>query len=188
MTPQILQLDVNGQPIDWINWQDAVTYEAKGLVAWSMGEAEFSFRGGNSRLTGEQSVIKTSSIIAVRGTSKKKRKHREVALTNYDLFRRDCHICAYCGKRFSDGNLSRDHVHPTSRGGEDIWMNVVTSCKSCNNKKDNMTLAEAGMDLLYVPYVPTFAEHLIFKGRNVLADQMDFLMAFVPATSRLHQH
>jgi 5-methylcytosine-specific restriction endonuclease McrA len=86
-----------------------------------------------------------------------------------------------------EAKLSRDHIIPRSRGGKDIWTNVVTACKACNCHKDNMTPQEADMPLLYVPYEPSHAESLILKNRRVLADQMEFLLAFVPSHSRLHK-
>lgn len=184
----ILQLDSQGQPQDWITWQDAATYHAKGLVSWSLGEVETVIRGGNNRMTGEQSVIKTSSIIAVKGESSSgKRRHRAPALNNRELFRRDRFTCAYCGGIFKEAALSRDHIHPRSRGGRDIWMNCVTCCAKCNQKKDDMMLEEAGLQLLYAPYVPSRAEHLILANRNVLFDQMEFLLAFIPEDSRLRK-
>lgn len=181
----ILQLDQQGQPNKWVTWQDAAVYHAKGLVAWELGEFNTTIRGGNSRMTGEQSIIVTSSIIAVKGEAGGKRKHRAPALNNRELFRRDRHMCGYCGHVFGDAKLTRDHIQPKSRGGKDIWMNVVTCCAKCNQKKDDKTLAESGLQLLYLPYIPSRAEHLILANRNVLVDQMEFLMTFVPANSRL---
>ena len=102
-----------------------------------------------------------------------------------DLFRRDQHICAYCGNRFLVGDLSRDHVQPVSKGGPNIWTNVVTACHSCNKYKDDRTPEQAGMELYYVPYTPNRAEWLILQNRKILADQMDFLIAKVPRESRL---
>lgn len=183
----ILQLDSQGQPNKWITWQDAVVYHAKDLVSWTLGEVEFVARGGSNRLTGEQSVIKTSSIIAIKGEVAAKRRNRPPALNNRELFRRDRYMCAYCGGIFKEAGLSRDHITPRSKGGQDIWMNVVTSCGKCNQRKDDKTLEEAGMQLLYVPYVPNRAEHLILANRSILADQMDFLMSFIPDHSRIKQ-
>ena len=42
------------------------------------------------------------------------------------------------------------------------------------------------MPLLYVPYVPNRHEHFILRNRRILADQMEYLLAGVPRTSRLH--
>jgi 5-methylcytosine-specific restriction endonuclease McrA len=82
--------------------------------------------------------------------------------------------------------LSRDHIVPLSRGGEDRWMNVVTACRGCNSKKDNRTPEAARMPLLYLPYVPNRHEHMILQNRRILVDQMQYLMARVPKHSRLH--
>lgn len=180
----ILQLDSSGQPVKWITWQDAAVYHSKGLVSWSLGELAMTLRGGNNRLTGQQSVITTSSIIAVKGVATGKRKHRAPSLNNKELFRRDRHVCAYCTKTFPDSKLTRDHIIPTSKGGGDNWSNVVTACSKCNQKKDDMLLEEAKMELFYLPYIPSRAEHLILANRNILADQMDFLLSFVPVNSR----
>jgi 5-methylcytosine-specific restriction endonuclease McrA len=183
----ILQLDQSGQPAKWITWQAAAVYHAKGLVAWEQGETETVIRGGNNRITGQQSIIRTSSIIAVKGEAGGKRKFRQPTLNNRELFRRDRYICAYCGGLFKESQLSRDHIQPRSKGGADTWMNVVTCCAKCNQKKDNKTLDEAGLQLLYAPYVPSRAEHLILANRNVLYDQMEFLMAFIPENSRIRE-
>jgi 5-methylcytosine-specific restriction endonuclease McrA len=183
---KILQLDIDGQPKEWISWQDAAVYHAKGQVSWSLGEFETVIRGGNNRITGEQSIIKTSSIIAIKGAVGK-RRHTVPSLNNTELFRRDRCTCAYCGHVFSDSKLTRDHIIPKYLKGQDIWMNVVTCCGKCNQKKDCKTLEEAGLTLLYAPYIPSKAEHLILANRHILADQMEFLMAFVDKKSRLHQ-
>jgi hypothetical protein len=77
-------------------------------------------------------------------------------------------------------------VVPTSRGGADTWLNCVTACRSCNGRKGNRLPEEARMSLLYLPYVPSLHEDMILRGRRILADQMEFLLASVPRSSRLH--
>jgi hypothetical protein len=42
------------------------------------------------------------------------------------------------------------------------------------------------MSLLYVPYAPSRHEHFILRNRRILADQMEYLLAGVPKSSRLH--
>ncbi|AEE44913.1 HNH endonuclease [Cellulomonas fimi] len=73
------------------------------------------------------------------------------------LLLRDGRTCAYCGARGAD---TVDHVRPRSRGGADSWLNTVTACGRCNNRKRDRTPEEAGMRLRYAPRVPTFAELL----------------------------
>ena len=44
---------------------------------------------------------------------------------------------------------------------------------------------EAGMELIYTPYVPNKAEYLILTNRKILSDQMDFLVQHVSSQSRV---
>lgn len=194
MHPAILVLDKQYQPHQWVPIEEAIIAEAKDLVLEHLGEAVFMYRGGVNR-AGEQSRIHTSSIIVIDGVAPH-RKHKAPALTNTALFQRDRCLCAYCGNKFRASELTRDHVMPRSKGGPDIWMNVVTACKSCNSLKDDISpgqklhrdsngrqvLGPQGtgfMDPLYVPYVPCRAEHMILKNRHIKADQMEFLLGMV---------
>ncbi len=114
----ILTLDSHGVPHRWISWQQACFYYAKNLVAWTLGEQTFTYYGGISRVTGERSSISAHSIIAIKGKALAAKGFNQVPpLNNRELFRRDRHVCAYCGTRHLGRDLSRDHVVPVSRGG-----------------------------------------------------------------------
>lgn len=181
----ILALDITGTPRQWISSDEAITYHAKNLVAWTLGEIVAKYRGGVQD-NGKRSYIESPSIIAINGHGFDPSKHQKVKLTNKTLFGRDRHVCAYCGEHSQNyHNLSRDHILPISKGGEDTWMNVVTACKSCNLDKGNKTLKDANKELLYVPYTPNHFENLILQNRNILIDQMDYLMSGVPKHSRI---
>jgi hypothetical protein len=47
--------------------------------------------------------------------------------------------CYYCGGKLTNTNRSIDHMFPVSWGGVTVSPNLVPCCKSCNNKKTNMT-------------------------------------------------
>ena len=79
-----------------------------------------------------------------------------------------------------------DHVTPISRGGQDTWNNVVTACRRCNNLKAWRTPEQARLQLIAVPFTPSYAEYIYLKGRRVLADQMEYLLAHFPRSSPLH--
>lgn len=186
MNSHVLALDIAGNPFDWIPAQEAVLYYATGKVAWELGEQDMVFRGGHSR-SGIQSRITVKPIIAIAGSeimARMLRNELPLGNQNFLLFKRDRHTCAYCGGRFAHKDLSRDHIHPQSRGGKDTWMNCVTACRSCNQQKGDKPV-EQFRPLLYVPYVPCRAEHYLLSGRNVLADQHDYLAAQLPRHSRL---
>lgn len=185
MMSSILVLDIAGNPTDWIDPQDAVLYYAAQKVVWELGRRELVFRGGYSR-AGIQSRIVVRPIIAIACTRVLASLHAPLTLgsQNYQLFKRDRYTCAYCGQRYPYKDLSRDHIVPRSRGGVDTWMNCVTACRRCNQLKGNKRV-EDFRPLLYVPYVPCRAEQHLLNGRNILADQHDYLAAMLPRHSRL---
>lgn len=189
---RVLALDYHGTPHRWISKDDAIVYHAKKLVAWQLDDdkEQIVYRGGINKVTGIQSKICSAPIIAVKRSEGAaiRRMNSVPALTNRELFRRDHSMCAYCGKLFKDFKLTRDHIIPRSKGGEDKWMNVVTACGKCNRKKDDNLLEECDMQLLYLPYTPNRAEALILENRNILTCQMQFLKAYLPEHSRVLKH
>ncbi len=182
----VLQLDVSGRPQAWISAKEAAVIYASDGVAWTLGDAFRVLRGGTQRATGLPSRIEVHSIIAVRGAIPSRAWRQTPALSNPKLFVRDRCVCAYCGGTFHIDDLTREHIVPVSRGGSDSWMNCITACRSCNGRKGNRLPEEARMGLLYLPYVPSLHEDMILRGRRILADQMEFLLASVPRHSRLH--
>ena len=184
---QVLRTDVSGMPLEWINYQEATKLYSSDQVAYSCGESLYVIHGGVNAKTGIPSAIEINSIIATYGSNKSLHESYVPPLNNQTLFKRDAHMCLYCGERYDRRELSRDHVTPISQGGYDCWSNVVTACKRCNNQKANYTPEQAGMELLAVPFIPTHAEYIYLQGRRVLADQMKFLLAHFPRTSPLHE-
>ena len=79
---------------------------------------------------------------------------RPASYSRANVMRRDRHRCAYCDRAAT----TLDHIQPRSRGGGSDWLNTVAACGKCNAKKANRTPAEAGMRLLFDPYVPTRAQ------------------------------
>lgn len=188
--PRVLKIDISGVPQMWVGVEEAARYYATDSVAYTLGEECVRLHGGRSRLTGLRSVLDIHPIIAVNGASMADRLLRtapRLTRFNHKLFRRDCNLCAYCGGEYPDSGLEREHILPVCRGGTDHWMNVVASCRVCNQRKANRTPEEANMPLLYLPYVPSRWEDLILQTRmgHMQGDQMAFLKAGLPATSRL---
>ncbi len=190
LNQQVLRTDISGMPLEWVGYQEAVRLYHLEQVAYTCGTLLYRVHGGICAKTGRRSIIEVNSIIATHGRNREliKLKERYVPpLNNPALFRRDSGLCLYCGETFSSGDLSRDHVTPVIQGGRDIWNNVVTACRRCNNHKAGRTPEQAGMELLAVPFTPTHAEYIYLQGRRVLSDQMEFLRAHFPRTSPLHK-
>lgn len=114
-------------------------------------------------------VIRTSSLSfpfpsVIRLRSYVHMPYRNVILSRRNVLRRDAFECQYCRKK--DG-LTLDHVIPKSRGGRDVWDNLVTACNGCNNRKGSKTPEEAMMPLIRKPFRPS---HVMF-----LRDYLGFI-------------
>ncbi len=185
MEAQILRLNSAGQPIEWLHWKECVCLFARGLVEWSLGGVVKRVHGGRSRITSTPTIMELPSIVAC-GGERLAPVRSNPPLTNSALFYRDNCQCLYCGNYFSFDQLSRDHVHPSSRGGEDKWTNVVASCKRCNQRKGDSLLDEIDMELLALPYQPNPYEYLaLINSTRIRDDQIEYLR---PAFSNYSPH
>jgi 5-methylcytosine-specific restriction endonuclease McrA len=92
------------------------------------------------------------------------------ALTQKNLFSRDNYTCQYCNRHKTQLKsfefLTRDHIHPESKGGPDTWENLVTACSTCNNKKADYLLSEVSMKLLKTPTKPSVFELWMKNGKR----------------------
>ena len=69
------------------------------------------------------------------------------ACNKKNIVLRDHNTCQYCGIMVSLEKASIDHVMPSSRNGQYVWTNVVTSCVKCNQAKGDKTPEEWGRPL-----------------------------------------
>ena len=168
---KVLKLSAQGLPQSWISLEQAVIHYAANEVRWESGGEVAVFHGGHNAL------ITVNSIIGTRGVPNINPFNLRPSLTNGKLFVRDRNVCAYCGGHFHEEDLTREHIIPFAQNGIDNWMNVVTACRACNHRKSSRTPEQAG--------VPSLWEDFILRNRRILADQMEFLMAHVPRSSRL---
>lgn len=185
MLLHILQVDKTGAPVAWLKVKEAAGHQVLGKVAWSLGETCTTLHGGTNAMTGLVTTLDIPPIISVKGDKYKSVNFKTPALSAKLIKLRDRQLCAYCGQKFEERDLTLDHIIPQSRKGPDTWLNLVTSCKRCNSCKANKTPEEANMPLLYLPYVPNIYETFILRNRTLLADQMDFLLKNVLKHSRL---
>ena len=78
---------------------------------------------------------------------------RRVALNRSNIFIRDFNTCQYCGNSAE----SIDHIIPKSKGGENVWSNVVACCKKCNLIKADKDLTDTRLKLKRNPQRPVGA-------------------------------
>jgi 5-methylcytosine-specific restriction endonuclease McrA len=144
------------------------------------GKAEILEQEEDRHFHSEHRVVPCPAVIRlVRYVHVPHRFRRQV--TNTFLFARDDYTCQYCGKHRHELRgrefLTRDHVLPLSRGGENAWENVVTSCSSCNNRKGGRLPREAGLSLRAEPAEPNYV-HLVWVVRRVTTTQAKYVRMF----------
>jgi hypothetical protein len=82
----------------------------------------------------------------------------------FDVFKRDCFACQYCGATPPAVVLEIDHMHPVSKGGKDTIDNLLTACFDCNRGKSDGLLS-------------TLPETVADKAA-LMAEKMEQLKAF----------
>ena len=147
VTQDVLRTDVAGMPLEWIDYRDAVRLYHMARVAYTCGSPIYRVRGGWNAKTGLRSVVEVNSIIATEGDPGLRERGDAFTppLNNRTLFKRDANLCMYCAQQFQTRDLTRDHITPLSQGGRDVWTNVVTACRRCNNHKGGRTPEQAGV-------------------------------------------
>src|SRR5438067_12533411 len=143
------------------------------------GKAEVVEAEGAPVHSERMAVPRPAVIRLVRFVHVPRRFRRQV--TNTFLFARDHYRCQYCGRHRAEMRhrefLTRDHVLPVSRGGDNSWQNVVTACSACNNRKASHLPEEAGMHLLHPPREPNYVE-LVWAVRRVTDVQAKYIAMF----------
>lgn len=114
----ILVLNATYEPINHTNWRRATILVLKDKA-----------HVVSSRTIRLKNYVKIPTVKTVAGKP-----------TRTLILKRDGHTCQYC--EYNGPKLTLDHILPKSRGGQDTWHNLVTSCLECNNCKDNRTPEE----------------------------------------------
>jgi 5-methylcytosine-specific restriction endonuclease McrA len=144
------------------------------------GKAEIVESDGPDLVRSERLTLPKPAIIRlVKFVHVPRRFRRQV--TNTFLFARDGYRCQFCHRGQNELRhrecLTRDHLVPLSRGGDNEWTNVVTACSSCNTRKGNHLPEECGMHPLIVPREPHFV-HLSWAVRRLSAAQAKYIKLF----------
>ena len=188
MTFPILQLDLGGNPCDWISHRQAISLIATDKVIANLGTEDVTFFGGQNRVSGLRSEVSVGSILLTkeRIISRRLSKIFEPPFLKRILYARDRYRCLYCGDSFSPEYLTRDHIIPDSRNGSSKYSNSATCCKSCNHEKADRTPEEWGVLLKQIPFSLTWAEFLYLqKSHRMIYEQHEYLQDRFPKNSLL---
>jgi 5-methylcytosine-specific restriction endonuclease McrA len=103
---------------------------------------------GDRVLRTPRDVYPVPSVIRRRTYVNVRRRREASGSKRVRIYMRDGFRCQYCGERKNPVELTLDHILPRSRGGGGAAINVVTACRSCNQRKGSRTPEEARMPLL----------------------------------------
>jgi 5-methylcytosine-specific restriction endonuclease McrA len=144
------------------------------------GKAEIVEEEQGESVRSERLVLPRPAIIRLVKFVHVPRKFRR-QVTNTFLFARDHYRCQYCHRYGVELRprecLTRDHLVPLSRGGNNDWTNVVTACSACNTRKGNHLPEEIGMHPLLPPHEPHFV-HLAWAVRRLTSTQAKYIKLF----------
>ena len=139
-----LKLDATYRPVEVI---DAI----EALVLCIIGKAK-AIETYAREISSPSKTFKVPAVIVLKNVVKY--RFGGIMCNRQNVIWRDENICQYCAKTFPTNKLTIDHVMPKSRGGENIWTNLVAACKKCNQKKGCRTPKECGMIPIRNPTKP----------------------------------
>lgn len=105
---------------------------------------------------GQGNVIEYPAVVKMNYSHNRWRPKKQ-RFNRYSVFKRDRNECVYCGTKLGSIQLTIDHVVPKSQGGKNNWLNCVTSCFDCNNRKGSRTPEQAKMRILRLPKIPSLS-------------------------------
>jgi len=124
-------------------------------------------------MANHQKKVKLPKIVVL--SEYEKIPKMEVKLTRKNVMIRDGFICQYTGVKLKASFATIDHVVPKSRGGKNVWENVVTSHPDVNRRKSDKTPDEAGLKLFRDPFRPSWSPLFASVVRNPPEDWKAFL-------------
>lgn len=92
-------------------------------------------------------TVAKPSVVRMKEWNSKIPYRKSTSLRTF-VYQRDKFTCQYCAVKFNVKDLTLDHIFPKSKGGENETTNLVTACKTCNNRKADRTPDEARMPLI----------------------------------------
>lgn len=142
----VLKLDSSFKPIEVISWEEAIvlTWLKK---AWAVEYTDIWVHSA------KKAFQIPSVIVLFRYIDE---KLFSLPCTRKNVLTRDENQCQYCGIHFREAELTIDHVIPRSKGGSNTWDNVVTACKSCNQRKSNFLVENSPVSLMRKPMKPSY--------------------------------
>ncbi len=103
---------------------------------------------GDNVLRSPSVEIRVPSVVRLRTYVNVRKSRTETTMKRARIYIRDRYCCQYCGKKELARDLTLDHILPRAQGGTTTPQNLVSACKTCNQRKGNRTPEQARMPLL----------------------------------------
>lgn len=145
-----LVLNAGYEPLHTVSWQRAVC-----LIFTAKAEIIEEYQ---SLIRSVSSAINLPKIIRLKKYVNVFINTGRAKCTRKNILQRDNYECQYCGVKVTTKNATLDHVVPRSKGGPSDFLNLVTCCQKCNNKKGNKYLSATRMKLRNRPRIPMISE------------------------------
>ena len=190
LSQEVLRTDVAGMPLEWIDYRDAVTLYHHGPGGLRLRPAALPAARRRNARTGRRTVVEVNSIVATHRTHPQPGQPRTLhaAAQQPDVVparREPVHVLRaavpvqpalarshtpYQPRRPRHLDQRRHGVPPLQQPQGLAHAGAGASCSSsrCRSRR-------------------RYAEYIYLKGRRVLADQMEYLLAHFPRSSPLHQ-
>lgn len=172
------QVLVLNQDYSFLNFVD--DYQA--IIFILKGKVDIVSTWDNEVISTSSQLFEIPSIIRFKYFIK--RRFTGLPFSRKMVFRRDQYVCQYCSTELDSHSATIDHLIPQALNGPTNYLNCVTSCFPCNNKKGNSLLHDTSLKLLNAPYVP-FHKHF-FKYKDWNSSWDDFLRN-VPILKETHR-
>jgi len=126
----VLLLNADAQPLSLlplstISWQNAIK-------AYYQEKVDIIKHYDDIYINSVNFKMNMPSVVMLR---RYHRRPRNAKFSRRNMYVRDDYRCQYCGERFESSELTIDHVHPRSLGGDTSWENCTTACFPCNTQK-----------------------------------------------------
>jgi len=136
--PTSMILDNYRRPTDWEDWINLPVRSFDELVHYANGAK----------------MMRVPTVLIAKNFATMPKKTFRGKPSKEAIRLRDGNRCQYTGKKLKREEGTIDHVLPSSRGGKDVWENLVYTSKLLNQAKGNMLNSEAGLRLLKQPMAP----------------------------------
>ena len=130
--------------VDWYHYHGSIVAAERAILnitgcsdtrqlrrIWKCIEKHFDLREGRYYLSNGNEYKPALQAKRKRDT----RRHSISKKLRFEILERDGYKCRYCGVGIDVCPLDIDHIIPVSKGGANVFSNLVAACSSCNMGK-----------------------------------------------------